>query len=259
VELDHEQKVIHVGCWFYDLKGVLIAEATEEDKKKYYCGKYMTYPIVDDDWRVLDDDCISDGIARLVIGKKDDTVPLIKFREVLDLNADERCGDYSDILMDAERHGITVANYTEEEPQKELPDTITLEIDKIRLKEEIYRIDSDWECYYVPRRFCHIGKDGKLYQGMDERENEGGQYEEIVYQIAEDVCGISWFFNKPHLKVRCQNIRCDENSQSGSKDYSIPEDWHISVKTLEDDINNEIKLNLEKHPDDYYHLKRPIL
>ena len=34
VELDHEQKVIHLGCWFYDLKGVLIAEATEEDKKK---------------------------------------------------------------------------------------------------------------------------------------------------------------------------------------------------------------------------------
>ena len=42
VELDHEQKVIHLGCWFYDLKGVLIAEATEEDKKKYYCGKFMT-------------------------------------------------------------------------------------------------------------------------------------------------------------------------------------------------------------------------
>ena len=33
VELDHEQKVIRLGCWFYDLKGVLIAEATDEDKE----------------------------------------------------------------------------------------------------------------------------------------------------------------------------------------------------------------------------------
>ena len=44
VELDHEQKVIRLGCWFYDLKGVLIAEATDEDKEKYHCGKFMTYP-----------------------------------------------------------------------------------------------------------------------------------------------------------------------------------------------------------------------
>jgi hypothetical protein len=78
VELDHEQKVIHLGCWFYDLKGVLIAEATEEDKKKYYCDKYMTYPIVDDDWFVRDDDFISEGIASLTIGRKGDTIPLIK-------------------------------------------------------------------------------------------------------------------------------------------------------------------------------------
>ena len=63
VELDHENKVIRLGCWFYDLKGVLIAEATDEDKEKYYCGKYMTYPIVDDDWEVREDECIKDGIA----------------------------------------------------------------------------------------------------------------------------------------------------------------------------------------------------
>ena len=58
VELDHEHKVIHLGCWFYDLKGVLIAEATDEDKEKYHCGRFMTYPIVDDDWEVREDDCI---------------------------------------------------------------------------------------------------------------------------------------------------------------------------------------------------------
>ena len=110
VELDHEQKVIRLGCWFYDLKGVLIAEATEEDKKKYYCDRFMTYPIVDDDWAVREDDCLKDGIAALTIGKKGDTIPLIKLSEVLDLNVDERSGDYSDILIDVERHGITVSN-----------------------------------------------------------------------------------------------------------------------------------------------------
>ena len=109
VELDHEQKVIRLGCWFYDLKGVLIAEATDEDKEKYHCGKFMTYPIVDDDWEVREDDCIKDGIADLVVGKKGETVPLSKLQDVLDLNAEERSGDYSDILVDVEN--VTVSPF----------------------------------------------------------------------------------------------------------------------------------------------------
>ncbi len=126
VELDHEQKVVRLGCFFYDLKGVLIAEATEEDKKKYYYDRFMTYPIVDDDWAVREDDCLKDGIAALTIGKKGDTIPLIKLSEVLDLNVDERSGDYSDILIDVERHGITVSNRQEDNPQEELPEFITI-------------------------------------------------------------------------------------------------------------------------------------
>ena len=258
VELDHEQKVIHLGCWFYDLKGVLIAEATKEDKEKYYCGKFMTYPIVDDDWQVRDDKCITDGIGALIIGKKGDTIPLIKLREVLDLNAEERSGDYSDILTDVERHGIIVSNRLEENPQHELPETIILEIDKIRKTEDVYRIDSDWNGYYVPRRFCHVGKDGILLQGIETKENEGGQYQKIVYQIAEDINSISWFFNNHHLKVQCVHIRANDGSEC-SNDKSIPDDWHNSVKTLEDDINSEIERMREEYPDDYYRLKRPIL
>ena len=83
VELDHEQKVIHLGCWFYDLKGVLIAEATEEDQKKYYCGKFMTYPIVDDNWKVREDECIRDGISDLVVGKKGETIYFEYRRETM--------------------------------------------------------------------------------------------------------------------------------------------------------------------------------
>ena len=258
VELEHEQKVIRLGCWFYDLKGVLITEATEEDKKKYYCGKFMTYPIVDDDWQVREDECICDGIGLLVIGKKGDTIPLIKLREVLDLNAEERCGDYSDILSDVERHGITVANRMEDNLKEELPETITLEIDKIR-EADVYRIDSDWKGYYVPRRFCHVGKDGMLYQGSDAKEKEeGGRYNKTAYQIAEDVNSLSWFFNNHHLKVRCQSNKANNDSEDGT-DKHIPDDWHISIKTLEDDINSEIQRMQEEHSDDHYRLKRPII
>ena len=257
VELDHEQKVMYLGCWFYDLKGVLIAEATEEDKKKYYCGKFMTYPIVDDDWQVRDDECISAGIGSFVVGKKGETIPLIKLQEVLDNNAEERSGDYSDILTDAERHGLTISNRMEDNPQEELPETITLEIDKIR-KTDVYRIDSDWKGYYIPRRFCHVGKDGQLYQHIEEKEHEtNSQYARIVKQIADDVNSISLFFNKHHLKVRCQNIRSNDDSQTNN-DHRIPDDWHISVKTLEDDINSEIQSLKEEYPDDYYRNKRPI-
>ena len=63
---------------------MLIAEATEEDKKKYCCDRFMTFPIADVDWAVREDDCLKDGIAALAISKKGDTIPLIKLSEVLD-------------------------------------------------------------------------------------------------------------------------------------------------------------------------------
>lgn len=256
VELDNEQKVIRLGCWFYDLKGVLIAEATEEDKEKYYCGKYMTYPIVDDNWEVREDECIKDGIGGLVVGKKGDTIPLEKLQNVLDLNAEEQSGDYSDILIDVESHGITVSNRLHDNPQQELPETINLEIYRIR-NTDTFTIYCYEKGYYIPRRDCHVGKDGKLYLGTKENENEASQYKQIVYQISEDVNGMSWFFNKHNLRVRCLRARYYDDSQN--EDLSIPDDWHVSVKTLEEDINREILRRQEEYPDDYYHQKRPIL
>ena len=256
VELDHEQKVIRLGCWFYDLKGVLIAEATDEDKEKYHCGKFMTYPIVDDDWEVREDDCIKDGIGDLVVGKKGDTIPLIELRDVLNLNAEERSGDYSDILTDVERHEITVSNRMENNPQEELPETITLEIHRIR-NTDTFSIYCDEKGYYIPRRESHVGKDGILYQGLEVKEREGGQYQQIVYQIADDVNCLCWFFNKHNLRIRCQRARYLGDSES--EDYSIPDDWHQSLKTLEVDINSEIARRQEEYPDDYNHFKRPIL
>ncbi len=263
VKLDHEQTVIHLDSWIYDLKGVLIAEATEEDKKKYYCGKYMTYPIVDDDWQVREDECITDGIKELILGKKGDTIPLIKLKRVLTVNARERYADYSDFLVDAELHGLTVSNRREDNPQEELPEIITLEIYKYREKDTeedgVFLIESEDGNYFIPRRDCHIGTNGILYQGKEkkEKENEHGLYNRIVYLIAEDVRGISWFFNKPNLRVRCLISRA--YAKSANEDRSIPDNWHIAIKTLEDDINNEIAQMRENKSDDYFRKKRPIL
>ena len=260
VELDHEQKVIRLGCWFYDLKGVLIAEATEEDKKKYNCGKYMTYPIVDDDWEVRDDECIADGIGRLVIGKKGETVYLSQLHPVLDLNAVELCADYSDILTDLELHGITVSNRMQDNPHEELPETINLAIYRIR-NTDTFIISSYEDGYFIPNRECHVGKDGNLYldtkEHEDENDNKFKQFRQIVYRIAQDVHALSWFFNKPNLRVRCFKDRCFDESHSG--DLSIPENWHAAIKTLEDDINSEIAQKQGGYPDDYFRGKLPII
>ena len=43
---NNENKIIRLGCFFKPLKGVLICEATDEEKEDFCCGKYMTYPIV---------------------------------------------------------------------------------------------------------------------------------------------------------------------------------------------------------------------
>ena len=58
--------------------------------------------------------------------------------------------------------------------------------------------------------------------------------------------------------IRQAHIRANDGSEC-SNDKSIPDDWHNSVKTLEDDINREIERMREEYPDDYYRLKRPIL
>ena len=77
-------------------------------------------------------------------------------------------------------------------------------------------------------------------------------------QIADDVNGISWFFNKHPLKVRCLSVGSYEEAQA-DPDRHIPDDWHISVKTLEDDINSEVERMEGEFPNDHYQYKRPIL
>ena len=141
VKLDHEKKVIRIGAYFYDLKGVLICEATEEDKKKYYCNRFITFPIVDDDWRVLEDEDISDGLERLIIGKTGDTVPLAALKDTADYNAREHVCGYDELLVGLERRGITISNRKAIDSPEDLSDTVVIELSKIPGKHH-FRLDS---------------------------------------------------------------------------------------------------------------------
>jgi quercetin dioxygenase-like cupin family protein len=255
VELDKEEKVIRLGSYFYNLKGVLIKKATDEEKKKCYCYDYMTYPIVDDDWMVRNDDCIADGIERLIIGKKGNVVPLRALKDALDDNANEYNCSYSDVLVNLERHGITISNRVAYNSKEELSDTIVLEIGKVAIGG--YRIDSHYQSYYIPRRFCVVGKDDELYHLINNwGSNEDKMGSNIIDIIAEDVYAISWFFNKPNLKVLCVAITESGFGFMPNKDADIPKDWFYTLQTLDNDINRKVE-ELHKEYPGFYEDKLP--
>lgn len=256
VKLDNEQKVIRLGPYFYDLKGVLICEATEEEKNKYMCGPYMTYPIVEDNWEVRDDDCIIDGIQYLEVGKKGDVVTLESISEAAEYNAQEQVSGYEDILMDLESHGITVSNRKKLDSSEELSDTIVLRIEKVL--GDRYRIDSDDDSYYLPKRFFYIGDDDELY--VDERDEYGrpgrNQYT-LIKRIVDDIWGLSYFFNKPNLRVLVTAIEESGLGYAPDNLKTIPSDWYYTIQTLEKEINKALDEKHKENPDYYFREKRP--
>lgn len=254
VNLESEQKVIRLGAYFYDLKGVLICEATEADKEKYYREKFITFPIVDDDWRVYDGDEICDGIEHLIVGKKGDTIPLAALREGADFNAREHWCAYDEQLVDLERHGITISNRKAKDSAEEFSETIVIGIDK--LSGNHYRMDSDWDGYYIPRRFFHVGEDDELYE-TDEEGKPTSYQQKLVSRIVDDVWGLSWFFNKPNLRVLVTAITDNGFGLQRNKLGPIPKDWYYTVQTLESEINSQLDEMHQKYPDDYNRAKRP--
>jgi hypothetical protein len=256
VKLDNEQKVIRLGPYFYDLKGVLISEATEEEKNKYMCGPYMTYPIVEDNWEVRDDDCIIDGIQYLEVGKKGDVVTLESISEAAEYNAQEQVSGYEDILMDLESHGITVSNRKKLDSSEELSDTIVLRIEKVL--GDRYRIDSDEDSYYLPKRFFYIGDDDELY--VDERDEYGrpGRNQHmLIKRIVDDIWGLSYFFNKPNLRVLVTAIEESGLGYAPDNLKTIPSDWYYTIQTLEKEINKALDEKHKENPDYYFREKRP--
>ena len=258
VKLDHEKKVIRIGAYFYDLKGVLICEATEEDKKKYYCNRFITFPIVDEDWKVLEDEDISDGLERLIIGKTGDTVPLAALKDAADYNAREHVCGYDELLVGLERRGITISNWKAIDSQEELSDTVVIELSKIPGKYH-FRLDSHQDSYYIPRRFFHVGTDDELYQDVREgKQQTQYTYDKIVQQIADDVYSLSWFFHKPNLKVLVIAYAEESDASHRYKIGPVPTDWFYTVQTLEGDINRKLDDMYKEEPNKYYKEKRPI-
>lgn len=254
VNLESEQKVIRLGSFFYDLKGVLICEATDEDRKKYYCDKFITFPIVDDDWRVFDGKEITDGIERLIVGKKGDTIPLAALREAADYNAREHDCEYEMQLQDLERHGITVSNRKTRDSAEELPENIVIGIDK--LGEKRFRMDADWGSYYIPRRFFFVGEDDELYESDSDDGKPSAFNQKLLTRIVDDVWGLSWFFNKPKLRVLVTAVTDSGFGFQRSQLGPIPKDWFYTVQTLEGEINRKLDEMHQQYPDNYNRAKR---
>ena len=258
VKLDHEKKVIRIGAYFYDLKGVLICEATEEDKKKYYCNRFITFPIVDEAWKVLEDEDISDGLERLIVGKTGDTIPLGALKDAADYNAREHVCGYDELLVGLERKGITISNRKAIDSPEELSDTVVIELSKIPGKHH-FRLDSHQDSYYIPRRFFHVGTDDELYQDAREGKKQTQYlYDKIVQQIADDVFSLSWFFHKPNLKVLVIAYAEESDASHRYKIGPVPTDWFYTVQTLEGDINRKLDDMYKEEPDKFYKEKRPL-
>ena len=254
VNLESEQKVIRLGAYFYDLKGVLICEATEADQEKYYKEKFITFPIVDDDWRVYDGEEICDGIEQLIVGKKGDTIPLAALREGADFNAREHWCSYEDQLVSLERHGITISNRKAYDSAEEFSDTVVIGIDKLDAKR--CRMDADWGSYYIPRRFFHVGDDDELYESNEDGKPSSFR-QKLITRIVDDVWGLSWFFNKPNLRVIVAAITDNGFGFQRNKLGPIPKDWYYTVQTLEGEINRKLDEMHKEYPDNYFRGKRP--
>lgn len=254
VNLEKEEKVIRLGAYSYKLKGVLVCEASEEEKKKYYCGKYMVYPIVDDIWRVYEGDEICDGIDGLIIGKKGDTLLLKDLRQLINYNTRECVCEYESVLQDVERCGITVSNRKSLDSSEELSDTIVLEI--INDGNNYFRIDSHIDSYYIGMRHFYVGDDDELYEcDRDGKRNQFNQT--IITRLVDDVYGLSYFFNKPNLRVLVTARVLKDKEHYTYETTTIPKDWYYTVQTLESDINRELDRLHQKYPNNYYKEKRP--
>lgn len=255
VRLDHEGKVIRLGSYFYDLKGVLICEATDKDKQKYHCDRYVTFPIVDNNWRVYDGDEIADGIERLIVGKKGDTIPLVALTDAIDYNARHHDCEFEFQLVDLELHGITISNRKHKNSAEELQENVIIGIDKIGKNH--FRMDADWGGYYIARRFFYVGDDDELYESDDDEFKPSAYRNKLVTSIVDDVSGLSWFFNKPNLRVLVTAITQNGFGFKRNELGPIPKDWFYTVQTLEGEINLALDEYHQEYPNDYNRNKRP--
>ena len=254
VNLESEQKVIRIGSYFYDLKGVLICEANEEEKKKFYCNRFMTYPIVDDEWRIYEGEEITDGLWQLIVGKKGDTVLLQDIYSAAQHNVKAHDCAYDDVLCGLEQHGITISNRKSLDSNEELSDTVVIIIEK--WGERHFKFSAHPDSYYIPSRYFRVGDDDDELYEYDESVRSEKTGWKISTRIIEDIWGLSWFFNKPNLRVFL--VAHIYNKESKSYEYGqIPKDWFYTIHSLESEINNGLVAKHKEYPNYYNTMKRP--
>lgn len=236
---DNENKIIRVGCLFYPFKGVLICEATEEEKEKYDCGRFMTYPIIGDGYKVCEDEDVCKDIDYYFVGKKGDTLLLSEMREVAAENATYRDMDYYDLLSFLEDEGITITNRVSLDSDILLPDTISIEL--YSLGDDCYNILNCSGNYTIQQCVARIKpEDGELYQVIDNLKDNKQVYRGLLAQeLADDLYSLRWFFNRKQLKVKI---------------ISDPADTELA-KRLEQDVNKRFEAICDEQPG-YIHKKR---
>lgn len=117
VNLSHENKLIYIGHFLHPLKGVLITPIGPE---RSICPTnrpgdkiFRTFPIIGEDWQVIDDSWasleIDYGFDNRILGRVGDTIPLCNkaLIEALEELPDCSAAHPIDLLKDAERMGVT--------------------------------------------------------------------------------------------------------------------------------------------------------
>lgn len=113
------------------------------------------------------------------------------------------------------RHGITISNRMRLDSPEELPETVVIEIDKLGKK--FFRMDAASGGYYIPQRFFYVGEDDELYVCDDDDFNPSVYRKKLVTCIVEDVTSLSWFFNKPNLRVLVTALTKSEDKHNPSE------------------------------------------
>ena len=134
-------------------------------------------------------------------------------------------------------------------------DNIVIGIDKLR--EKYFRMDSDWGSYYIPRRFFYVGDDDELYESDGDDFKPSNYHQKLITRIVDDVWSLSWFFNKPKLRVLVTAITDNGFGFQRNELGPIPKDWFYTVQTLEGEINRKLDEMHKEYPDDYNRRKRP--
>lgn len=215
VNLAHEDKLIYINSYLHSLKGMAFTPVSYERSTRYSAHEkgntYLrTFPIVGEDWQVVDDEWESQemeyGFWDRILGKKGDTIPLANtaFHFALE-NAKCHPGRTSiQLLNEATRMGVT---FTDEGYCR----NVELNVSKGAFEGcyvvgNIYDIDGEIEAtgkaYRYPVANVEFRLDGKdtPNKGLCTILNE----EELTNLLKRTLGGYTDFFHRSGLRISLQ-------------------------------------------------------